>query len=46
VATLNGTCEQVEVEALALPLNRAGRAMSASPKGFSWHCGCKVDKVR
>ena len=38
--------EEVEVEALPLPLNRAGRAMRASPKGLSWHCGCKIDKIR
>jgi hypothetical protein len=38
--------EEVEVEALPLPLNRAGHAMGASPKGLSWHCGCKIDKIR
>jgi len=31
--------EEVVIEPLQLPLNRAGRPMVASPQGHSWHCG-------
>jgi hypothetical protein len=40
-----GDGDEVVVEALGLPLNRAGRAMVASDKARTWHCGgskCKT----
>ena len=38
--------EEVVIEPLQLPLNKAGRPMVASPQGHSWHCGAGLNDIK